>query len=131
MNKAIESLKEVRILLNTELRHMRDEPWAKRVNELLDNYKPTSKNAIIVDTNKGYLVKAVDNFSAENVKAALGSIIGVDPAQIEQARANTSDGIYTIKERLESAREFYHQGVWFSSNECDTWFRVQYGYVQE
>lgn len=85
------------------------------------------KCAIIIETSKGNIIVPVDNFSKENVTNALGKVIGVDASEIGQSSANTTDGIYTIKKRFDSAREYFTRTYKFFSNEHDTYFVVNYG----
>ena len=87
------------------------------------------KCCIIIETSQGKLVKNVPNFSKENILTVLSKVIKVDINNIEQVSASASYGIYGIKEIYPSARELHTQSVRFMSNEYDTYFVVDYGYL--
>jgi len=85
--------------------------------------------AIIVETSKGNMILPVTNFSKEACVNQLSALIHVDPDKIVQVRASADYGIYAIKEIFPTAREWHTSTVKFSTNEYDTYFIVNYGYI--
>lgn len=87
------------------------------------------KNVIIIKTTGLSLVAAVENFSKENVIAAIASTMSTDVSNVEQLSASCGSGIYGVREATPSVIPYATNPV--SDAGFASTLEVEYGIFSE